>query len=287
MNVKQLYYFLVVAQEHQITSAAKLLYMAQPPLSYQIKQLEKELGTKLFVRKTHGLELTSAGEIFQRYAQQIVDLESNAREELNREGNGTMGVIRLGLISSAGKIIPNQKLHRFKQFYPDVSFQITEANTFELIKQLRNNLLDIAVVRTPFNQQGLVTKMLAADEMVAVYNPDAVKLAEKKLGLEALAKQPLILYRRFEAIFNDSFAHKGLHPFYAVKCDDARTAISWADNGMGVALVPRSIAEVTTKQHFLPVNYSPWQSEVGLVWQTGKKNKPLVQRFIDAFGDSV
>lgn len=64
MNLKQLRYFLIVAQEQQLTSAAKLLYIAQPPLSYQMKQLEKELGTKLFIRESHGITLTEAGKIF-------------------------------------------------------------------------------------------------------------------------------------------------------------------------------------------------------------------------------
>ena len=59
MNIKQLKYFLVVAEERQITSAAKKLYIAQPPLSYQLKQLEKEVGVQLFVRTAHGIELTS------------------------------------------------------------------------------------------------------------------------------------------------------------------------------------------------------------------------------------
>ena len=69
MNIKQLKYFLVVAEERQITSAAKKLYIAQPPLSYQLKQLEKEVGVQLFVRTAHGIELTEEGKVFQKYAE--------------------------------------------------------------------------------------------------------------------------------------------------------------------------------------------------------------------------
>lgn len=73
MNLKQLQYFITVAQERQITSAAKRLYIAQPPLSYQLKQLEKELNTKLFNRTAYGIELTPQGEIFKKYAEKMVN----------------------------------------------------------------------------------------------------------------------------------------------------------------------------------------------------------------------
>lgn len=79
MNIKQLKYFLVVAEERQITFAAKKLYIAQPPLSYQLKQLEKEVGVQLFVRTAHGIELTEEGKVFQKYAEKIVSLSISAQ----------------------------------------------------------------------------------------------------------------------------------------------------------------------------------------------------------------
>ncbi|NRO36818.1 HTH-type transcriptional regulator TfdS [Lactobacillus helveticus] len=79
MNIKQLRYFLVVAEEKQITSAAKRLYIAQPPLSYQLKQLEIELGAQLFKRTAHGIELTDAGQILQSYASEILSLSESVK----------------------------------------------------------------------------------------------------------------------------------------------------------------------------------------------------------------
>lgn len=282
MNIKQLRSFLVVAQEHQITAAAKLLYTTQPPLSYQIKQLEKEVGVKLFVRNPHGLELTAAGKSFHRYAQRIVSLAASAEEELKRESKGTMGSIRLGIISSAGNIIPNDKLRQFTKYYPSVNIQITDANTFSLINQLNNSLLDVAIVRTPFNMQGLATKLIAKDRMAVVANPQYFSLPEGKLDLNEISQQPLILYRRFESMFNESFAQKGLRPFYAVKCDDARTAIHWADQGMGVALVPQSIGQVFSNQQLRVVDYSQWDTQVMVVWRKEQPVRPIINKFIQA-----
>lgn len=282
MNMKQIHYFLVVASEHQITSAAKLLYMEQPPLSYQIKQLEKELGTKLFIRKPHGLELTTAGESFRHYAEQIERLNLQAKEELKRTNDGTMGSLKIGIISSASPQLNNPSIHQFTHYYPNVSFQITEANTFKLLKQLKNGLLDLAILRTPFNQQGLNTKVLASDQMTAVFHPRFYSLNES-IQLKDLSQVPLIIYRRFESLFNDSFAHHGMRPFYAVKCDDARTAIHWADEGMGVAIVPKRVASLYSRQSVRIINYPAWQTKLVLAWPRNKNESPLQRRFIDAF----
>lgn len=154
MNIKQLQAFLVVAQEHQIMAAAKRLYTTQPPLSYQMKQLEKELGVRLFVRNAHGIRLTAAGQTFQRYAQRIVNLERQAHDELHQEENGEIGQINLGLISSAGELIPNTAMQTLTRNYPRLTFNITEGNTFDLVDRLNSGLLDLAVVRTPLNMRG-------------------------------------------------------------------------------------------------------------------------------------
>ena len=88
MTLKQLRYFLVVAEEKQITAAAKRLYIAQPPLSYQLKQLEKELGAQLFKRTAHGIELTDVGQIFQSYANEIISLAQNAENQVHKTISG-------------------------------------------------------------------------------------------------------------------------------------------------------------------------------------------------------
>lgn len=285
MNLKQLRYFLVVAQERQLTSAAKLLYIAQPPLSYQMKQLEKELDTKLFIRGSHGITLTEAGKVFQRYAQQVISLTQQTTEEIHKEQKGISGVIRLGLISSAGNIIPNQGIQELTRFYPDVHFDILEDNTLNLIDKLRSRLIDIAIVRTPFNLQGLAKINLAHDQMVAVYQSDTYQLPAKPFKLTTFANQPLILYRRFEAIFNESFARAGIVPYYAVKCDDARTAILWADRGMGIALVPRSIASQYARGQITAIDHANWHSQIQLVWLKQNHLKPVVQTFIKFLSD--
>lgn len=283
MNIKQLKYFLVVAQERQITAAAHRLYIAQPPLSYQLKQLEREVGATLFNRTAYGIELTDAGKRFRKYAEQIVNLAQTAKEEVGKEEAGEVGTIRLGLISSSGDIVPTNQFSQLTKFYPNLNFEIRENNTFGVVEDMKKDFIDMGVVRTPFNMKGLKNIKLNTDRMVAVFDKKVYHFKQDMLQLEDLKAQPLILYRRFEAIFNESFSHQGITPFYAVKCDDARTAILWADQGMGVALVPESIARAYAKNEFVVVDHSSWITHLELVWRKDKTVTPIMRKVIDMF----
>lgn len=281
MNLKQLQEFLVVAQERQITSAAKRLYMAQPPLSYQMKQLEKELGVKLFNRSSYGIVLTTAGKTFQSYAQKMVMTRQAAVEALDQERTGKLGTIHLGLISSTGMLVPNQELQQLTSDYPRVNFAITEGNTMQLIDQLNSNLIDVAIVRTPFNMRGMEARTIYRDRMVAVGDHQYFDFPRTKLQISDLDQQMLILYRRFESIFNETFAQQGVTPFYSVKCDDARTAIAWANGGMGVAIVPQLIAKTYARQPMTVIDYAGWNSRIQVVWRRNATLTPVTHRFIE------
>lgn len=161
--------------------------------------------------------------------------------------------------------------------------EVEEGNTFQLVKQLKNGFLDLAIVRSPFNSVGLCRQDLLADQVVAVYDQRAYPLPSTRLTIQDLSNQPLILYRRFEAIFNNSFAQHGIHPFYAIKCDDARTAILWADQGMGIALVPASIAAIYATEEQQIINYPTWNSTIQLVWLKDQQLSPLTQRVMKIF----
>ena len=279
MNLKQLRYFLVVAEEKQITAAAKRLYIAQPPLSYQLKQLEKELGAQLFKRTAYGIELTDVGQIFQSYANEIISLAQNAENQVHKTISGELGTIAIGMASSSTGLIPMNSFNELRKYYPEISFDIYEDNTYGILDKLEKKTIDLGIVRTPYNQTGLNTKTLTTEKMMAIsVDPDFQQ--KKELRIKDLADQPLIIYRRFEDIFNQTFAHHGLKPFYAVKCDDSRTAITWAKRKMGVALVPESIATTYAQENMIAIKHANWITHLQLVWrkdhQVTKKKKKII-----------
>lgn len=281
MNLKQLRYFLVVAEEKQITAAAKRLYIAQPPLSYQLKQLEKELGAQLFKRTAHGIELTDAGQIFQSYANEIISLAQNAENQVHKTISGELGTIAIGMVSSSTGLIPMNSFNELRKYYPEISFDIYEDNTYGILDKLEKKTIDLGIVRTPYNQTGLNTKTLTTEKMMAI-NVDPDFQQKKELRIKDLADQPLIIYCRFEDFFNQTFAHHGLKPFYAVKCDDSRTAITWAKRKMGVALVPESIATTYAQENMIAIKHANWITHLQLVWRKDHQVTPLMKKIIAA-----
>ena len=211
MNLKQLEYFIAVAEEKQVTAAAKRLNIAQPPLSYQLKQLEKELGVQLLKRTAHGVQLTPAGSTLAEYAKQIVDLTKITEYKVKNIDQGFLGTLRIGATSTSGGVLPNDQAAELVKAYPGVKFELSEGNTYQLLDLLNKNLIDIAVLRIPFNREGLQVRMFPAEPMMAII-PErllTVDLAKRKsASIEKLSTLPLIVYRRFKIIIKDSFEHR-------------------------------------------------------------------------------
>lgn len=281
MNLKQLRYFVAVAEEKQISAAAKRLLIAQPPLSYQLKQLEKELGVKLFTRTAHGIILTDEGKKLQVYAERIISLADIAKDQVTKISKGELGTIRLGVVSSSTGELPTESFKKITKYYPNIAFDIYEENTFGVLEKLHNRTIDLGLVRTPFNHYGFEHKTITNEKMMAV-TTDLDILNQGKITIKELSSSPLIIYRRFEDIFTSTFANQGLKPYFAVKCDDARTAILWSQKGMGIALVPESIAKLYANGQSIPVAYAAWNTHLQLIWPK-EKSSLLLDKIIDLF----
>ncbi|MGM9910636.1 LysR family transcriptional regulator [Lactobacillus porci] len=282
MNLKQLQYFALVAEEGQITSAAKQLFIGQPALSYQLKQLEDELGAKLFARQPHGIELTDAGKKLYSYSKQILTLAQNAETEIREIQAGQLGSVRLGSVSSSIGVLPSSRLVAFVKEHPGVALDILEDNTYGILDKLKNNLLDLAVIRTPYNRVNLAAIDVSDERMTAVTRLGAFA-GKETVKLEDLAGQPLVIYRRFEGMFKETFTEKGLKPNFVIKCDDSRTAIRWSDSGLGIALVPESIAAAYAKGQIYPIDLDQWRTRLQLVWRKDQVVTPLMRQIISLY----
>ena len=286
MNLKQLRYFLAVAEEGQMTAAAKRLHVAQPPLSYQIKQLELELGVPLFKRLPQGVVVTSAGKLLVGYAQQLTQLSATAENKIRALAHGITGTLNLGTVSSSAGVMPNQALLKWLHAHGDVQLELTEGNTYELLDDLHKRLLDVAIMRTPFNRQHLICRFFPAERMVAVL-PQRFHQFEnrRQLRLSDLEGLPLIKYRRFNELFHVAFLEQSFDPQFVMTCDDARTAMHWADHQIGVALVPRSLAATYDSGQVMIRSLADRRFETQLVLATTPESyaTPLVAGFMDQF----
>lgn len=240
MELRQLSYFTTIVNEGNISQAAKKLNISQPPLSHQMKLLEEELGVTLFERGSRRIRLTPAGKTFYDRALAILDLSQAACTELTAQKQEIQGTIRLGIISSAIEFVTRHYLAPFRRSYPKAVFELYESNSYHLLDLLRSNQIDLAVIRTPFAKAGLEMQTLPPDPFLAIGREEIWTNNRKSLPLSALAHAPLILYRRWQPLILGYFEEQALEPHIVCTADDARTAILWASEGLGIALAPES-----------------------------------------------
>ncbi len=287
MNLKQLKYFMAIAEERRITAAAKKLNIAQPPLSYQMELLENELGVALLRRGPRGVELTDAGEMLYKRAEQILGIVSAAEHEVRCYGQGVRGVLSLGTISSSGGVVPNPKMLDYIRSHPEIRLEIHEGNTFAVIEMLEKGLIDLGIVRTPFQPDRLKCCYAEKEPMIAVTAGNFIGSSERgRITLRELAEYPLILYRRFEPLIQEVFAAENLTPVFLCKNDDARTTLLWAQKGLGVGVVPQSalltlgFGGLSSRE----IACEKLRTRLAAVWMKDRRLSPLAQKFVELFG---
>lgn len=246
MDLKQLEYFITIVNEGNISKAARELHISQPPLSNQMKLLEKELDTVLFIRGSRTIELTQEGKLLYERANTILNLSDSTIREIKNLKNKDRGTLRLGIISSIGDYIM-EVLKVLNLDYPNIKYEIHEGNSYQLIELLRSRAIDIAIVRTPFNDEGFKTEYLNNDPILAVGDKIYFNGDEDTINAEELIDKPLIIYRRWENVIVNIFHNFGEYPNIKYINDDARTTLNLAKKGLGIGLMPKSIVDKTDK----------------------------------------
>lgn len=253
MELRHLRYFVAVAEEGHITRAAERLGMQQPPLSQQIKALERELDVQLFRRKARGVELTEAGRALLDDARAILARVDHAVETTRRVARGEQGRLCVG-VPPSGPFHPFVPLviRAFREAFPLVSLTLEECLRTELIERLRNGQMDVAFLRTPMAApEGLVIHPLLEEPMVVAL-PSAHRLARSgrgddgALALRELACEPFIAYARHHgpALWDATMAaclDAGFSPRLGQEAPRITSALGLVAAGLGIAVVPASM----------------------------------------------
>ena len=285
MDLKQLHYFMTIVNEQQITAAAKKLNMTQPPLSHQMKLLEKELGTQLFKRGAQYIELTEPGRLLARRAQQLLDMADNTIREIDELNQSLQGTLSIGTISSSGSILLSPGMQKFHREYSNVHFEIHDANTYQLIEELEKGIIEIGIVRTPFNTSPFNCQFLNTEPMAAVMTAELDWCPrQEKITVEELDKRPLIIYRRFQNLLQDVFDQKQIEPEIYCRNDDARTTILWANAGLGIGIAPLSAVELAAhdKLHIKIIDEPVLETHIAAVWRRNTNLSRIGKEFLTA-----
>ncbi len=162
MELRQLQYFLTVAEELNFSRAAERLQITQPPLSLQIQHLERELGVLLFYRNNRHVELTDAGKVFADEVRKMLDYLRRAIENTKRTHHGEIGKLTVGFVGSATYDILPMVLREFRSLYPDVQVHLLELPTPKQIEALREDEIDVGVLRPPVHDENIRTEIVSS-----------------------------------------------------------------------------------------------------------------------------
>jgi DNA-binding transcriptional LysR family regulator len=250
MELRHLRYFLAVAEEGHITRAAERLGMQQPPLSQQIRALERELDVQLLRRLPRGVELTEAGRALLADARAILAHIDHAFTTTRRTARGELGRLVVGFTSSAPfhPFVP-RVIRAFRDVAPDIALTLEEGGTIELIDDLRHERVDAAFIRTHVTDPAGLTVNPLLEEAMLLALPTTHALAAGSVDgvpLAALAVETFVVYRRhsgpglYDAIIAACHA-AGFSPRISQEAPRIVSTLNLVAAGLGVALVPESL----------------------------------------------
>ena len=280
MDIKQLFYFKTIVEEGTISKAAEVLHMAQPPLSMQLKQLEEELGTQLLKRGHRKVELTPEGKLLYKRSLQMIDLHELIYHEIK---DSQQEVLRIGVTSSNSAFIQQEKVNQYIKKHQNLSFRIHEGTTYEMIDLLLAHSIDIAIVRTPFDETQVKAYHLAHEPMIALAKPQyEISHKQKMLNFQ---NTPLIIHQRYLPLITDHCLNLHFNPHIKITSDDCRTSLIWASHGIGVAIIPQSALALNHDQSLVYTIIEDKELYTGISLITRKQEDidPRILEFIELF----
>jgi DNA-binding transcriptional LysR family regulator len=284
LELRQLRYFVAVAEDLHFRRAAARLHVSQPPLSHQIQLLEAELGCRLLARTRRRVELTPAGAAFLRDTRLVLSELDGAVAAARRISAGQTGRLRIDFVGSALLSIVPLAVQRFRAARPAVEIELRERPTAEQLRGIIASAVDVGLVRLPIEATEELTVRVVLREPSVVALPAGHPLAQRRrVPLARLSAEPLVLFPRNQAPgFHDllvaSLATVGRTPEIVQYAPETTTIIGLVAAGMGVSLVPASVARLGLDGVvYRPVPGAP-RAELAAITRSGEAG-PLATAF--------
>lgn len=293
MELRQLRYFVAIAEEGSFSRAAERLHVSQPPLSTQIKSLEDEIGARLLERSNRGVSLTAAGSVFYEEVRAILDRLERVRSRTLQADRGEAGRLSIGFVSIADYGILPPALTSFRAQFPLVEVQLHELTTDAQVRELRAAGLDLGIGLAPVEEPDLEFISVLREQLVlaAPSGHPAVK-GEGAIDLRTLSKASFIVPPRDIApgLYDLTISHCrsfGFSPRIAQNARQMQTVIGLVSSGMGVALVPSSVLNLKrTGVEYRRLRGRPALIELGTL-RLRHADNPLVGNFVEALHNAA
>ena len=291
MDLRSLKYFTVVAQELNITRAAEKLNMSQPPLSNQLKALEEELGVTLLIRGKRHLQLTEAGNLLLRRANQILELADKTRQELADLKDGLSGTISIGIVEGRAPFLVSRWISGFREEFPRTQYSLWNGSSDDVLDRLYRGLVDIAVIAAPYDTEHLEGFQVGREPWVAII-PAGHPLAKaegKQVSLSSLAGEPLIVPSRKSRVdaIRKWFREIGEEPNIICEMSNYLDAVALSERGVGISIFPQTTYTPNALLVTKVITDSERQVEYVLVHSKQLLPSPLINEFLNFVHDSI
>jgi DNA-binding transcriptional LysR family regulator len=262
VELRHLRYFVAVAEMGSVSRAAEKLFIAQPPLSTQIKQLEDEVGVKLLIRYARGVRLTSAGTAFLAEAKDLLARSERAKRLARHNDSALGGAVRIGYVPSAGHTVLPRLLRQMRQLRPDGEIDVREMITPQQVQALCTGDIDVGLARAPINS-GRITVVAELDDPFCIAVPQGHALSGKgPIDLRAAADCTFVSSARHRgpAYFDQTMglcSDAGFSPDLRYEASTLYGVLDLVSAGLGVAIVPMSAVMLAPKGFTLRVVECP------------------------------
>ena len=290
IELRQLRYFVAVAEERHFGRAAARLHMTQPPLSQAIQALEADIGTPLFERTKRSVALTRAGAALLPEAQRLLQQASALPDLARRAASGESGLLTLSFVSTADYSVLPPLLREFREAHPQVHIDLREATTDVQLEDLQQGRIDAGLLIPPLTDKARaeLEYMTVLSEPLVLAAPQGTRALRGKTSatLKEVAEMPLIIFpRRIAPALHDAilgcFRDAGLTPRIGQEAIQMQTIVGLVSAGMGVALVPQSVSNLKRPGvEYKPLAGKGTPVETGLAWRRDNMS-PVLKNFLE------
>ena len=286
MELRQLRYFAAVARHGSFTRAAEELHLAQSALSQQVGRLERELGTELLVRARRRVELTEAGELALTRATRVISEAEALRSELEELRGLLRGRLVVGGMLPAGGVDLPALLLRFGQQHPGVEVQLREGTAAEMVERLRGDEIDAAIAMLEAGEipDYLAGERLGEERLVLAMAPGDDLSSRRRVRLGDLDERPFVAFRPGAAVratVDRALADAGVAPRIAFETNDLSMMRAVLTRGLGVAVVPETVAEWGGPELVWRPLSPPLRRSVAFLWRRDRRQPPAAAAFIE------
>ena len=286
MEIKDMRAFYAIVEEGNISHAAQRLDIAQPALSRQMKRLETSLGVQLFERGSRRIRLTDAGRVLYSRVEHILGMVDGTVREITEIGSGIAGSIQLGTITTSGALLLPELISEFHRRYPQVTYQIWEAEGARILELLDNRVIEIAITRTQVDSKVYESIVLPNEPLVVVMNKDLViGASDSEVRMEELRDMPIIIPLRWQSLFIANCRKLGFDPHILCVSDSIVQDLLLVKRGMGAAILPVSSRTLLTdgNLHYKKLVSPEMSTHTVIAWLKNRTLSSSSEHFIKLF----